>query len=140
MVFLGNVTSSFADMTLGVQITGFFILFSGSIYAKRKKFLNHFKMSRIAVFLGIVSLIWMGYSLISHIQTGAIFFDAIGTLFILHTAIGSLALLAGVFYAFDRLIRKTIIPMRAVFLLWTAALFLGIIFYISNYNIIWYGT
>lgn len=136
MGFLGTVASSFADMTLVDHIAGFIILFSGSLYVKRKDFSKHFILTRIAVFLGIVSLIWMGYSLISHFLTGALFLDTTGYLLILHATIGSLALFGGVFFAFDRLIRKTIIPMRIVFLLWTAALFLGIIFYISYYNVL----
>jgi len=136
MGLLGTVASSSADMTLVVQIAGFIILFSGSVYVKRKDFPKHFKLARIAVFLGIVSLIWMGYSLISHLLTGALFLDITGNLLILHAIIGSLALFAGVFFAFDRLIRKTIIHMRIVFLLWTAALFLGIVFYINYYNIL----
>ena len=136
MGFLGTVASSFADMTLVFQIAGFIILFSASVYVKRKYLSKHFKLARIAVFLGIVSLIWMGYSLISHLLTGALFLDITGNLLILHAIIGSLALFAGVFFAFDRLIRKTIIPMRIVFLLWTSALFLGIVFYINYYNIL----
>lgn len=67
MGFLGTGSSSFADTILVVQIAGFIILFSGSVYVKRKDLPKHFKLARIAVFLGIVSLIWMGYSLISHL-------------------------------------------------------------------------
>lgn len=136
MGFLGTVASSFADMTLVFQIIGFIILFSGYVYAKRRKLLTHFKMARIAVFLGIVSLIWMMYSLISHSRTGALFFDTTGTLLILHAAIGSLALFTGILFSFDRLVRKTTTSMRAVFLSWIAALFLGIIFYTSYYKIL----
>jgi len=136
MGFLGTVASSSADMTLVVQIAGFIILFSGSVYVKRKDFPKHFKLARIAVFLGVVTLIWMAYSLILHFLTGALFLDIYGALLIVHAAVGSLALFAGVSFAFDRLIRKTINPMRIVFLLWIAALFLGIIFYISYYNVL----
>lgn len=136
MSFLGTGASSFADTILIVQIAGFIILFSASVYVKKKNLSKHFRLARIAVFLGIVSLIWMGYSLISHLLTGALFLDITGNLLVLHAIIGSLALFAGVFFAFDRLIKKTIIPMRIVFFLWTAALFLGIIFYISYYNIL----
>ncbi len=131
MGFLGTAASSFADIVLVVQITGFIILFSGIIYVKRGNFLKHFKMTRITVFLGILSLIWMGYSLMFYLPILSI--GTAWALLILHSAIGSLALSTGVFFAFDRLIKKTRTPMRIVFLLWILALLSGISVYINFY-------
>ncbi len=45
MGFLGTVASSFADMTLVVKIAGFTILFSASVYVKRKYLSKHFKLT-----------------------------------------------------------------------------------------------
>ncbi len=134
MAFLGNAVSSFADLTLLIQIVGFIILLFSVRYAKKRKILNHSKMANNAVILGVLSFIWMGFSFISHIP--ALNFDFFGTLLIFHSIIGSLALVSGIVFAFNKLIKKTRAPMRSVFLLWGAALFLGVVFYISYYNIV----
>lgn len=130
MGFLGTAASSFADAVLIIQTIGFIILVSGVIYVKRKDFLKHFRMTRITVFLGVLSFIWMGYSLVSYLQT----LGTIEVLLVSHTITGSVALLAGVLFAFDRLVKKIKASMRTVFLLWALALVLGILFYINYYT------
>jgi uncharacterized membrane protein HdeD (DUF308 family) len=52
---------------------------------------------------------------------------------VFHAVIGSSALLAGIFLAFDMVIKKTRHPMRTVFLIWIVALLLGIVTYIVRY-------
>lgn len=133
MSFPGSNAVSFADITLIIQITGFIILFSGAFAAKRKSFLIHFKMARIAVFLGVVAFMWMGYSLISYYQS-LISVSFVGLLVVSHVIIGLSALFTGLFFAFDRLIKKTRTPMRIVFLLWSVALFSGLMIYLIFYT------
>ncbi len=130
MGFLGTAASSFADTVLIIQTIGFIVLLSGIIYVKRRDFLKHFRMTRITVFLGVLSFIWMGYSLISYLQI----LGTVEVLLVSHVIAGSVALFAGVLLAFDRLIKKTKAPMRTVFLLWALALVLGILFYINYYT------
>jgi uncharacterized membrane protein HdeD (DUF308 family) len=52
---------------------------------------------------------------------------------VFHVVIGTFALLTGIFLAFDRIIKKTRYPMRAIFILWILALLLGIVTYIMRY-------
>lgn len=133
MSFPGTAGSS-ADMTLFIQIAGFIILSLGILRVKRKDFPGHFRMARLTVFWGIVAFVWMGYSLTSNFQAITAHVTTLRSLLtISHAAIGTLALLAGISFSINRLVKKTRYPMRAVFLLWAAALFLGIAVYAVYY-------
>ena len=128
MGFLGTTASSFSDLILIAQTAGFLILFSGFIYAKKKNFLKHDKMSKILVFIGSLSFLWMGYSLISNFLAfiSMTFRDL---LIVSHVIVGLLALFMGIFLVLDE-IKKTKTSMRVTFITWTGALFLGVILYI----------
>jgi uncharacterized membrane protein YozB (DUF420 family) len=134
MSFLGTRAGPFADLALVIQIAGFIILCLGVMYVKRKDFLKHFTLERVTVLLAVIAFLWMGSSLlinyqalISHLATQS------SLLTVFHVIIGILALLASIFLAFDRLIKKTRNSMRTMFLLWSAALFLGIAVYMIYY-------
>lgn len=127
MGFLGTEASLFADMALIIQAVGFIILISGGIHVKKGNLPIHFKLTRTAVLLGVIAFIWMGYSFIKLILLN------LDLLTVSHAIFGILALSTGILFAFDRLIIKTKTSMRIVFLLWTIALFLGIMFYIKYY-------
>lgn len=134
MSFLGTRAGPFADLALVIQVAGFIILCLGVMYVKRKDFLKHFTLERVTVLLAVIAFLWMGSSLLINFQ--ALIFhlatqSSLLTLF--HVIIGSLALLASIFLAFDRLIKKTRNSMRTMFLLWSAALFLGIAVYMIYY-------
>ena len=117
---------TFADMTLVIQVTGFIILISAVIYAKKRNLLRHFTLTRISVSLGVIAFIWMGFSFISYVPTN------VSSLIIGHMIFGIPALLIGILYAFD-MIEKTKIRMRFVFILWTMAIFAGVALYFHNY-------
>jgi hypothetical protein len=128
MGFLGTRASSFSDLVLIAQTAGFLILLLGLIYAKKKNFLNHDKMAKIAVLIGSLSFVWMGYSLISNLLA-LISMTFRGSLIVSHVIIGSLAIFMGVFLVLDE-IKKTETSMRIIFVSWTAAIFLGAVLYI----------
>ena len=135
MAFLGTRASLPADLALIFSITGFVLLFIGVLYAKRRVLLGHFEMARLAVVLTTIAFILrMAFSLIrslrliiSHLTNPPILIT------VFHIIFGTIALIAGIFLAFDVLIKKTRYPMITVFLLWIFALFLGIVIYIMRY-------
>jgi uncharacterized membrane protein HdeD (DUF308 family) len=53
-----------------------------------------------------------------------------------HVIIGTSALVAGIFLSFDRIIKKSRDPMRAVFILWVLTLLLGLTTYFMRYILI----
>lgn len=134
MIFLGTTAGSSADLTLIIQTAGFIVLLLGAMHVKRKDFRGHFRMAKLTVFWGIVAFTWMGYSfvinfqgIINHITTMR------SLLTVSHATIGALALFAGVSFAMNRLIKKTRYQMRPAFILWAAALLLGISVYTVYY-------
>lgn len=134
MGFLGTRAGPLADLALIISIAGFIILFLGVVYAKRGILPRHFKMERLAVFLLIIAFIWMGPRFIGSIHIIIFRLTSLTVLItVLHAVIGASALLAGIFLAFDRVIKKTRYPMRTVFILWILALLLGIATYIVRY-------
>jgi uncharacterized membrane protein YozB (DUF420 family) len=134
MSFLGTKAGPFADLALVIQITGFVILCLGVIYAKRKDFLKHFTLERVTVLLAVIAFLWMGSSLLINFKALIFHLTTLSNLLtVFHVIFGILALLAGIFLAFDRLIKKTRNSMRTMFLLWSAALFLGIAVYMIYY-------
>ncbi|MBU3966766.1 MAG: hypothetical protein KKG76_05230 [Euryarchaeota archaeon] len=62
-----------------------------------------------------------------------IYHISITLLALFHAAIGSLALLGGIAFVSNRFIKKTLAPMRIIFLFWALAQFLGITLYIMYY-------
>ncbi len=123
-----------ANLTLIIQTAAFMILLLGVIQAKKKKFSKHFKAADIAVISGILAFLWMGFSLLNNYR--AIISrptSPIIMLTLLHAAIGSMALIGGIAFVSNRFIKKTMIPMRIIFLFWALALFLGITLYITYY-------
>ncbi|VVB87651.1 Uncharacterised protein [uncultured archaeon] len=134
MGFLGTRAGPLADIALIISIAGFIILCLGVMYAKRGIFVRHFKMTRLAVLLLIIAFIWMGPRFIGSFHIIIFRLTSLTILItVLHAIIGASALLAGIFLAFDRVIKKTRYPMRTVFLLWILALLLGIATYIVRY-------
>ncbi len=127
MGFLGNQASSFADATIIIQTAGFLSLLMAFIFAKRKNFLKHDKTTKISVFLGAISLIWMSYSLVSNLLS-LISITSVGLIIVLHTIIGSLAMFTGSFMIFGEM-KKTKTTMIIAFFCWTSAMFLGVILY-----------
>lgn len=91
-------------------------------------------MERVTVLLAVIAFLWMGSSLLIYFQAFISHLIAVSNLLtVFHVIIGILALLSGIFLAFDRLIKKTGNSMRTMFLLWSAALFLGIAVYMIYY-------
>lgn len=134
MSFLGTRAGPFADLALVIQIIGFIILCLGVMYVKRKDFLKHFTLERVTVFLAVIAFLWMGSSLLINYQALIYQLTTLPNLFtVFHAIFGVTALLSGIFLAFDRLIKKTRNSMRTMFLLWSAALFLGIAVYMIYY-------
>jgi NAD/NADP transhydrogenase beta subunit len=134
MGFLGTRAGPIADLALIISIAGFIILCLGVVYAKRGILLTHFKMTRLAVLLLIIAFIWMGPRFIGSFRIIISRLTALPILItVFHAVIGTSAMLAGIFLAFDIVIRKTRYPMRTVFLLWILALLLGIATYIERY-------
>ncbi len=134
MGFLGTRAGPLADLALIISIAGFIIFCLGVVYAKRGILPRHFKMERLAVLLLIIAFIWMGPRFIGSFHIIIFRLTSLTILItVLHAVIGASALLAGIFLAFDRVIKKTRYPMRAVFILWILALLLGIATYIVRY-------
>ncbi len=128
MGFLGTRASLFSDLVLIAQIAGFLILFAGFIYAKKKNFLKHDKLTKIAVLLGSLAFVWMGYSLIfSFLAFISMTFK--GVLIVFHVIAGLLALFMGLSIVLDE-IKKTRVIMRLTLISWTVAIFFGILLYI----------
>ncbi|VVB54703.1 Uncharacterised protein [uncultured archaeon] len=138
MGFLGTRAGLFADLSLIISIAGFIILCSGVVYAKRGILLRHFKMTRIAVILTVTAFIlWMGFSLIRSFQLIISHLTNLPILVtVFHVVFGTSALILGIFFAFDKIIKKTRNPMRTVFLLWILTVLLGITTYIMRYILI----
>ena len=134
MGFLGTMAGPLADLALIISIAGFIILCLGVVYAKRGILLTHFKMTRLAVLLLIMAFIWMGPRFIGSFHIIISRLTALPILItVFHAIIGTSALLAGIFLAFDMVIKKTRYPMRTVFILLILALLLGIATYIVRY-------
>ena len=134
MGFLGTRAGPLADLALIISIAGFIILCLGVVYAKRGILLRHFKMTRIAVLLLIIAFIWMGPRFIGSLHIIISRLTALPILItVFHVVIGTFALFAGIFLAFDMVIKKTRNPMRTVLLLWILALLLGMVTYIVRY-------
>ena len=128
MGFLGTRASSFSDLVLIVETAGFLILFAAFIYARRKNFLKHDKLTKIAALLGSMAFVWMGYSLIfNFLEFISMTFR--GVLIVSHVIIGILALYMGVFIVLDD-IKKTKTSMRVAFVSWIGAISLGVLLYI----------
>jgi uncharacterized membrane protein YozB (DUF420 family) len=135
MSFLSTRAGPFADLALVIQITGFIILCLGVMYVKRKDFLKHFTLERITVLLAVIAFLWMGSSLLINFQALIFHLTALSNLLtVFHVIFGVTALLSGIFLAFDRLIKKTRNSMRTMFLLWSAALVMGIAVYMIYYT------
>jgi len=134
MGFLGTRAGPLADLALIISIASFIILCLGVVYAKRGILLRHFKMSRITVLLLIIAFLWMVFRFIGSFNIIVSRLTALPIMItVFHVIIGTFALIAGIFFAFDMLIKKTRSPMRIVFLLWILAILLGIITYIVRY-------
>jgi uncharacterized membrane protein YozB (DUF420 family) len=128
MGFLLTNSSSFADMVLIVEIAGFLFILRSVLYAKKKKFIEHDKMAKIAVILGSMSFVWMGYSFVLNFLP-FIRLDLMGLLIVSHGITGLVALFIGILLLFND-IKKTKISMRLAFFSWIIVTFLGIIIYI----------
>ncbi|HWR26455.1 MAG TPA: hypothetical protein VN316_01115 [candidate division Zixibacteria bacterium] len=115
-----------AGITLIAQIAGFLILVSGAVYARRKNFLKHAKMSRIALLLGFLSFMLMGFSLASNFLS-RISLNFMGLLIVSHAIIGLLTLFMGIFLVFGKKRKKT--TMKATFFAWALGMFIGILLY-----------
>ena len=136
MSILGTPAGIFADLTLILQTIAFIILIIGVLYVKKKKFSNHYKIADIAVFLGILSFLWMGFSFINNFKSIIYNITALTSLVVMiHILAGLLALITGIFFVFNRFIRKVRNTMRITFLLWMATLLLGILLYALFYII-----
>lgn len=128
MGFLLTNSSSFADIVLIAEMAGFLAILRSASSAKRRNFIEHDKMAKIAVILGIISFVWMGYSFVSNFLP-FITLDRMGFLIVSHGITGLVALFIGVFLLFND-IKKTKISMRLAFFSWIMVTFLGIIIYI----------
>lgn len=128
MVFPGSEASVYSDLTLIAQTAGFLLLIAGTVYARRKNFIKHDKTAKIAVILGSLSLIWMGFSFVQNFLLH-ISFNTEGLLVISHAVMGTLALILGIFLVLDE-IKKTKATMIAAILSWSAAMGMGVTKYI----------
>ncbi len=136
MSILGTPAGIFADLTLILQTIAFIILIIGVLYVKKKKFSNHYKIADIVVFLCILSFLWMGFSFINNFKSIIYNITALISLVVMiHILAGLLALITGIFFVFNRFIRKVRNTMRITFLLWMATLLLGILLYALFYII-----
>ena len=133
MVFPASEASVFSDLTLMAQTAGFLILIAGTVYARRKNFIKHDKTAKIAVTLGGLSFIWMGFSFV-HYFLEHVAITAQCLLIISHAVTGILALFLGIFLVLDE-IKKTKARMIAAILSWSAAMLLGVIKYIVYFII-----
>lgn len=121
MVFPGT-----AGITLIAQVAGFLILFAGVMYARRKDFLKHKKISRIVVLLGYLSFLVMGFSLASN-YLSIISMNFMGLLVVSHAIMGLVALLMGIFLVFNK--KKTKTTMKIAFFSWALAMFMGVLLF-----------
>ena len=134
MSFPGTTASFLANLALIVQIAGFMILLFGVMHAKRKKFLKHFKTADITVIFGILAFLWMSSRFVNNLRPIILFITSLDSILaIAHVVAGLLALSGGLAFVLNRFIKKTLIPMRVVFLAWTIALLLGIALYSTYY-------
>jgi hypothetical protein len=134
MSFPGTSASFLVNLMLMVQIAGFIILLFGVMHAKKKEFLKHFKTADIAVIFAILAFLWMSFSFVNNFHPILLNMNPQeGLLMIAHVVTGLLALSGGLAFALNRFIKKTLIPMRVVFLAWTIALLLGIALYFTYY-------
>jgi len=130
MVFSVAYVGFFANLTLIVQIAAFIILLFGVLHAKKKEFSKHFKAADIAVILGIMAFLWMSSRFVNNFRPIILNLTSpVSLLAIAHVVAGLLALSGGIAFVLNRFIKKTLIPMRMVFLAWTIALLLGIALY-----------
>lgn len=127
MGFLGTEAGLISDATLIAEMAGFLILVLGVIYLRRKNFLKHDKMAKIAVLLGSLSFIWMGFSLASNFLA-LISANLMGLLIVAHIVTGAIGLFMGIFLVLDE-IKKTKTSMSLTFSFWTVAMFLGFLLY-----------
>ncbi len=136
MSILGTPAGIFADLTLILQIVAFIMLIIGVLYVKKKKFSNHYKMADIAVFFAMLTFLWMSFSFINNFKSLIYNIKALTSLVVtIHVFAGLLALITGIFFVFNRFIKKVRNSMRITFLSWTAALLLGILLYALFYII-----
>ncbi|MDD5616814.1 MAG: hypothetical protein PHH85_11500 [Candidatus Methanoperedens sp.] len=134
MSFPGTSAGFLANVTLMVQMAAFFILLFGVMHAKKKEFLKHFKKADIAVIFGILAFLWMSYRFLINFRAIILNITSQDSLLlIVHVAAGLLGLSGGIAFALNKFIKKTLIPMRMVFLAWTIALLLGIALYATYY-------
>ncbi len=138
MSFLGTRAGPLADLALIISMSGFIILCLGVIYAKKGIFSRHFKMTRLAVLVTIIAfLLWMGFSLIRSFQFILSHLTELPVLVTAsHAIIGTSVLATGIFLAFDRIIKKSQYPMRAIFICWVLTLILGLTTYFMRYILI----
>jgi uncharacterized membrane protein YozB (DUF420 family) len=135
MSILGTQAGLMADLAIIVQTSAFVILVSGVIYIKKKNYQRHVNLADIAVFLGILSFLWMGFSFISNFQLLISNISvSVNLIAIIHAITGLIVLITGIFFATNRYIKKTRNNMRMVFLLWAVAFFLGFELYIMYYT------
>jgi hypothetical protein len=134
MSFPGTSASFLANLTLMVQIAAFMILLFGIMHAKKKDFLKHFKTADIAVVFGILAFLWMSYSFLNNFRAIISKITSQDSLLlIVHIVAGLMGLMGGIAFVLNKYIRKTLIPMRIIFLAWTIALLLGIAVYATYY-------
>ena len=134
MSYPGTSASFFANLTLMVQIVAFIILLFGVVHAKKKDFLKHFKTADIAVIFSILAFLWMSYRFFINFSAMMLNITSQNSLIlIVHVVAGLLALSGGIAFVLNKFIKKTLIPMRMVFLAWTMALLLGIGLYATYY-------
>jgi len=135
MSILGTRAGLIADLAIIVQAAAFIILVSGVIYIKKKNYQRHVKLADIAVFFGMLSFLWMGFSLMNNFQALISNISASRNLItIIHIITGLIVLITGISFAANRYIKKFQNNMRMAFLLWAFALFLGFILYIMYYT------
>ena len=134
MSFPATSDSFLANVTLIVQTVAFMILLLGAMYAKKKEFLKHFKIADIVVIFGILAFLWMSYSFVNNFRAIISNITSQGSLLlIVHVVAGLLGLSGGIAFVLNKFIKKTLIPMRVVFLAWTIAFLLGIVLYATYY-------
>jgi len=130
MGFLGTEANQFADITLIAQAAGYLLLILGVVFAKKSNLKQHIRLTQFAVMLGLISFLWMSYSLLLGYQS---FLFSLGLPAVIHIVIGILALSSGILFVLNKFIKKTRTNMRTVFLLWTFAWTMGVILYYSLY-------
>ncbi len=117
MVFPGTSASFLANLTLMVQIAVFIILLFGVMHAKKKEFLKHFKTADIVVIFGILAFLWMSYRFLNNFRAIISNITSLDSLLLIaHVVAGLLGLSGGIAFVLNKVIKKTLIPMRMVFL------------------------